>query len=172
MRIVLRLPESVYPELLSHLLPRGSTREEAAFLFLRPETAEHGLLLHHVDHQLLEADDFESQEDDYLELTSETRAKLIKRAHDLRASLAEFHSHPFPFPAEFSLADRIGLRETVPHMFWRLQKRPYLAVVVAPTGFDALAWVDNPITPKPLSGVLSGDTVLRPTNRSLGGWDG
>jgi proteasome lid subunit RPN8/RPN11 len=172
MRVVLRLPEAIYPELLSHLLPDGGKQEEAAFVFLKPDMAEHGLIMHYIDHQLLRGEDFESQEEDYLELTSDARAGLIKRAHDLNASLAEFHSHPFNWPAEFSLADRAGLRDTVPHMFWRLRNRPYLAVVVAPSGFDALAWVDDPVSPRPLAGLLSGNKVLHPTNRSLGGWDG
>ena len=81
---------------------------------------------------------------DYFELTDEARIGLIKRAHVLQASLAEFHSHLSPWPAAFSLSDRMGLKETVPHMRWRLKRRPYLAVVVAPSGFDALVWSRDP----------------------------
>jgi hypothetical protein len=170
MRIVLKLPEGVYPRLLDHLIPKNSLREEAAFLFLRPDISESRLLFEYVDEEVLSSSDFETQESDYLELTSDTRARLIKRAHDLKACLAEMHSHPGPWPAAFSEADRQGLRETVPHMFWRLKGRPYLAVVVAPTGFDALVWVENPQTPAPLAGILAGDQLLHPTNNSMRGW--
>ena len=53
------------------------------------------------------------------------------------ASLVEMHSHIGPWPAGFSYADRLGLQETVPHMWWRLKKRPYLALVVTNCSFDA-----------------------------------
>ena len=61
-----------------------------------------------IDAAKLGPDEFESQLGDYLELADETRARLIKRAHDLQASLVEMHSHPAPFPAAFSPADRPG----------------------------------------------------------------
>jgi hypothetical protein len=170
MRIVLRLPEQAFPRLLDHLLPKNSLKEEAAFLFLKAERSDNRLLLDYQDEELLSPSDFAWQEGDYLELKSETRARLIKRAHDLGACLAEIHSHPGPWPAEFSLADRIGLRETVPHMFWRLADRPYVALVVARSGFDALVWVGDAQKPQPLSGLLSGDQLLHPTNLSLGDW--
>ena len=80
------------------------------------------------------------------------------------------HSHPYPVPAAFSIADRIGLMETVPQMWWRLKARPYFAIVVAPSGFDALVWLDNPEVPGPLEAIIAGEQRLLPTNRSLGGW--
>lgn len=170
MRTVLRLPEGVHSRLLNHLLPRDAVREEAAFLFLEPVVSGERLIFEYVDEELLSASDFASQEDDYLELSTETRARLIKRAHDLNACVAEMHSHPFPWPAEFSFADRVGLRETVPNMFWRLKNRPYVAIVVAPSGFDALVWLDSAQPPHPLSGIIAGSRLLHPTNRSLAGW--
>ena len=118
----------------------------------------------------LAASDFAVQEGEYLEMADATRARLIKRAHDLGASLVEMHSHPGPWPAAFSPSDRMGLKETVPHMWWRLKGRPYLAIVVAPSDFDALLWLDNPHVPRPLDGVLAGKRLLRPTNKSLKGW--
>ena len=95
-----------------------------------------------------------------------TRAALIKRAHDLEASLVEMHSHPAPWPAAFSYADRMGLSETVPHMWWRLNRRPYLAIVVSPSGFDALLWLDNATLPRALDTLKAGDRMLQPTNNS------
>lgn len=103
-------------------------------------------------------------------MADRTRAALIKRAHDLDASLVELHSHPGPWPAAFSYADRMGLRETVPHMWWRLKKRPYLAFVVASSSFDALVWLDGPKMPRRLDGLVVGERFLRPTNFSLRGW--
>ena len=170
MNSVLRLRAGLFEELLNHLLPARGQREQAAFLFVSTSRLAEHVSFDVIETSKLEACDFEAQATDYLELKDETRARLIKRAHDLGASLVEMHSHPGPWPAAFSLADRIGLNETVPHMWWRLPRRPYIAIVVARSGFDALLWLDNPKTPQPLGCLLAGDRLLRPTNYSLGDW--
>jgi proteasome lid subunit RPN8/RPN11 len=171
MKVFLKMESGVLDALMAHLLPPESRQEQAAFLFARAARSDHAISLETAEMQRLGPSDFVVQEDDYLEMTDATRAALIKRAHDLDASLVELHSHPGPWPAGFSDADRAGLKETVPHMWWRLKKRPYLAIVVAPSGFDALVWLDDPKMPRPLDAILAGSRLLRPTNRSLGGWD-
>ena len=103
-------------------------------------------------------------------LTDETRGRLIKRAHDLDASLVEFHSHLAEWPASFSESDRAGLDEFVPHVRWRLKGKPYMAVVVAPTSFDALAWVSASKNPEEVHGILVGGTLHRPTGLTLKEW--
>ncbi len=170
MKILLNLPDGVHADLIGHLLPSDSSREEAAFLFAKARPENGGVAFDVVEAEMLAATDFETQEDDYLELHDETRIRLIKKAHDLNASLIEMHSHPGPWPAEFSRADRRGLGETVPHMWWRLQKRPYIAIVVAPSGFDALVWLDNPKVPNKLDGLIADGRLLSPTNNSIEGW--
>ena len=134
-------------------------------LFLRP-----ALVFSVLDCHLAGAADLADPSQGYLELADEARAGLIKRAHDLGASLIEMHSHPGPWPAAFSLTDRVGLRETVPHMWWRLKGKPYVALVVAHSGFDALVWLDDRRVPRPLDGLLVGDEQFSPTNNSLEGW--
>ncbi|MCA9468316.1 MAG: Mov34/MPN/PAD-1 family protein [Nitrospira sp.] len=170
MKTILKMQAGLFDELKAHLLPPGSTREEAAFLFATSQQLDGHINFQVIETIKLTSEEFDSQFNDYLELTDDTRARLIKRAHDLHASLVEMHSHPHPFPAAFSIADRMGLKETVPHMWWRLKKRPYLAIVVAPSGFDALVWLDNDRKPQRLDGVLDGQHLLHPTNNSLGGW--
>lgn len=170
MKTVLRLPEHALDDVLAHLLPPGGWREEAAFLMVKPERGPETLSLEFIESVKLAPNDFDTQEGDYIELNDEARARLIKRAHDLDAALVEMHCHPGPWRAAFSDADRAGLRETVPHMFWRLRNRPYLALVVAQSGFDALLWIDDPRVPRALDAVFAGDKLLRPTNASLQGW--
>jgi len=171
MKAVLRIDDDIYAEVMDHLLPPGSTQEQAAFLFASAAPTDSHVRFDVIDARKLGPADFVRQEGDYLEMTDATRAGLIKQAHDLGASLVEMHSHLGPWPAGFSYADRIGLRETVPHMWWRLKKRPYLAIVVTHSGFDALLWLDNPKVPRALDALLAGDALLRPTNLSLGGWE-
>ena len=168
---ILRLDKDRQVRLWSHLLREGTVREQAAFLFCKTEAVDNGLMFEAIDQDFLDPDDFSAQHIDYLELTDETRIRLIRRACVLGVSLAEFHSHPSSWLAAFSLSDRMGLKETVPHMRWRLQKRPYLAVVVAPTGFDALVWSRDAKTPEPLAGIDIDGVLMTPTNASLGGWD-
>lgn len=170
MKTTLKLSEGLFEDLRGHLVPRHSLRETAAFLFVAMNRVHDQVGFEVIDAAKLSPSDFNVQTDDYLELADGTRARLIKRAHDLGTSLVEMHSHPGPWPAAFSRADRIGLQETVPHMWWRLPKRPYLAIVVAQRSFDALVWLDNPKIPQRLDGLLAGTRLLLPTNQSLGGW--
>lgn len=170
MKALLKMPDGLLDELTVHLLPPDSEREEAAFLFVAPTRSEDHISFEVVETAKLAPNEFASQLGDYLELSDDTRARLIKRAHDLQACLVEMHSHPGPFPAAFSYADRMGLKETVPHMWWRLKKRPYLAIVVAESGFDALLWLENPKVPQQLDGILADNRLLQPTNSSLTGW--
>jgi hypothetical protein len=172
MSAVLRLPGGLYERLHAHLLPHDPRVEQAAFLFAAASNKHDTLTLtlDVLDHVLLEAPDFETQLPDYLELKDSTRSNLITRAHKLGAALVELHSHLSPWPAEFSLADTDGLKETVPSVWWRLPQRPYLAMVVARSGFDALLWRDNPVTPQELEAMMAGDQMLRPTQHSIRRW--
>jgi hypothetical protein len=170
-RFILELERALKEELWRHLLRENSHREEAAFLFCKKEiVGEKRMVFSILDSELLQRADFAAQHADHLELSDSARVRIIKRAHVLEACLVEVHSHPWRFPAEFSAYDRAGLRETVPHMRWRLKERPYLAVVVAVTSYDALVWALDGRQPEPLSIRVDGEQ-LTPTGLSVGGWD-
>jgi proteasome lid subunit RPN8/RPN11 len=166
----LHLRDGLFEDLRAHLLPPGNRLEQAAFLFATSVREASATRFDVVAVEKLISADFDVQTSAYLELSDATRKRLIKRAHDLGTSLIEMHSHPGPWPAAFSESDRIGLRETVPHMWWRLAKRPYIAIVVARSGIDALAWLDCPTTPGPLNAVFAGTRLVKPTNLSLPNW--
>ena len=170
-RNILKLEKDLQTHLWSHLLPKDTKKEQAAFLFCTTVSDDDSLVFEAMDHALLSPTDFAAQYCDYIELTDETRISLIKRAHNLNASLVEMRSHPGPWPAAFSFSDRNGLRETVPHMRWRLRKRPYMAIVVAPSGYDALVWNGDAKIPEALAGIEVGGHLMHPTNASLEGWN-
>lgn len=170
MKAILDLGHGLHEELMTHLLPPNCREEQGAFLFAQAARSDGEITFDVIEVAKLDRGDFAVQEGAYLEMADETRVGLIKRAHDLDASLVEMHSHLGPWPAAFSPSDRMGLAETVPHMWWRLKKRPYVAIVVAESGFDALLWLDDPKTPRTLDGIRAGDRLLRPTNNSLRGW--
>jgi len=170
MKTILELTDSDYDSVMAHLLPQNSNREQAAFLFATSERTAFETKFRVIETRQLEPRDFAVQQVYYIEIHDETRAGLIKRAHDLDASLIEIHSHLGPWPAEFSASDRHGLCETVPNMFWRLNKRPYLALVVTERDFDALVWIDDPLIPRRLDALEAGKRTMMSTNRSLGSW--
>jgi hypothetical protein len=170
-RYILKLDARLKAELWGHLLPDDLHCEQAAFLYAAQAAGGDEVAFDVVAHELLARSDFAAQYSDYLELADEARARIIKRAHGLNACIVEIHSHASDRPAEFSLSDRWGLKETVPHVRWRLKERPYLAVVVALSSYDALVWALGGDEPELLFLEVDGER-LSPTGRSLRSWNG
>jgi proteasome lid subunit RPN8/RPN11 len=165
-RIVIALPEAVRRDLWAHLLPTRAGPEEAAFVYANAEETDGSRVFRLVDWEAVPEDGFASRSSIHFELTDEMRARVIKRAHDLRTSLIEFHSHTGPWPATFSPSDLEGFREFVPHVWWRLKGRPYAAVVLARSGFDGFAWIADPQTPARLDGITTDTEFLKSTGLS------
>ena len=168
---ILALKPDQHRVLWNHLLPAHSSHEQAAFLFCKSQTSGDYIVFDAIDKALIGPNDFTVQSDYYLELTDTCRSTLIKRAHAYGATLVEFHSHPNSEQAAFSLSDLRGLHEeTVPHMRWRLRGHPYIAIVVAPTGLDAMVWTPESPDPRSLSGIRVEKALYKPTNASLKRW--
>ena len=167
---VINLPEVVRRDIWSHLLPNTSHTEEAGFLLARHLQRQDEHVFEFLQWLPLHAQDYVSQQGDYLELTDAARAHVIKAAHDNDACLIEFHSHLGPYPALFSFADKAGFEVFVPHIWWRLDARPFVAVVVAASGFDALAWLSGPDKPVSLSRIQVGSKAHLPTRLTLNFW--
>lgn len=100
------------------------------------------------------ADGLDERDDLHATLTDEAQAEVIKWAWAARASLVEAHSHGPWVPAAFSPIDVDNLADWVPHLWWRLRGRPYGALVTAGDTLDALAWIDDPGTPVPVSTII------------------
>jgi ThiF family len=166
MRIVLELTEEVYGALSRHLLSTPGGNEEAAFVLARQEVRNGVNTLRCVECSPVPPEGFTSRSPFHFELADETRAAVIKRAHDLGASIVEFHSHTGPWPPKFSPSDWAGFEEFVPHVWWRLKGRPYSAVVVSPLGFDAFVWLTAPDAPARLDAILADERVLEPSGLS------
>jgi len=164
--ITLELSRSVYRAMWKHLLPRRLRNEEAAFCFARPVEGQEGMY-EVIDWRRILPSEFEYQSGYHLELGDQVRAEIIKQAHDLNASIIEFHSHLFEGPPEFSGSDIQGFGETVPHCLWRLKGRPYLAVVVSKGGFDGLAWFTKAGPPVQLGHIRVGGTRLDASGKTL-----
>jgi hypothetical protein len=164
-RVVLAMRDSVRHQLWRHLLPRSSQLEQAAFGFAAWESENHAFRLD--SWYRVPCKGFVVQTEISFELTDEVRAAAIKRAHDLDTSLVEFHSHRLGSVAQFSASDLAGFSDFVPHVWWRLKGKPYLAIVVARGGFDGTAWISEPSTGLPIYGIMTNDRLLRAGHSSL-----
>lgn len=164
---VLDLTTDVYRDIHRHVLPPHSRHEEAVFVFARSDGAGNFTL---VDLYRVPPEGFDHRSPYFLELTDETRQLVIKRGHDLCASVIEIHSHPLQKHAAFSTSDRRGFREFVPHLLWRLGGRPYGAIVVAEDSFDSLAWFDTVEATVPMAIRLDGNAVMEPTGETHSTW--
>lgn len=162
----LRIDSGMREELWGHLLPDDDKREQAAFLLCATMLKGERRTFEAVEMDLMRGRDFRFQGIAHLELADAARVRIIKRAHALGLSLVELHSHRWAEHAAFSPSDRMGLQDTVPHMYWRLKNRPYAAVVVGPTSFDALVWWDQPQVPSALT-VLDGWSPAPATDQPL-----
>lgn len=165
-RVVVALSREQRDALWGHLLRTGTHDEEAAFLFVRPDEGSDLWVWRVIEWFPVDRGGFAYQSSGYLELVDDIVARLIKRAHDLHASIVELHSHPSPWPAEFSTTDLRGLADFVPHVRWRLKGAPYAAIVVAPSGFDGLVWAGASPHPEKIEGLLVDDTTEVPTNNT------
>jgi hypothetical protein len=169
-RTRVNLPDGNYAEIRAHLLSAGSLYEEAVFGFASTRMSDEEVHFDVIELLPVPPEGFVERSAFFLQLTDEMRARVIKRAHDLSASLIEFHSHPTQPTAEFSPSDCSGFREFVPHVRWRLKKRPYAAFVFATRNFDALAWSGDGDRPDPVDGLAADGQLLTPTGRSFKNW--
>ncbi|MFM9994870.1 MAG: hypothetical protein ACKVU4_03610 [Phycisphaerales bacterium] len=167
----IHLRDGLFEQVRGHLLPHGGECEEAAFLFARAETRLDTIILSVSDSMMIPPEGFASRSRYYLELTDETRAAVIKRAHDLGTGLIECHSHPSQRGACFSWSDLHGFDDFVPHVRWRLGGRPYAAVVFATDSIDALAWAGAAGEASPVSIVNAGKGLIHPTGATYQNWN-
>lgn len=170
-RVTIAFQDGVREAVWKHLRSNANDDEDAAFLFADAEPTAHGMTLHVRGWYGVVDDDFEAHGLAGIELSDACRAAMFKRAHDEERCLIECHSHPGRRPAVFSPYDFDGFDEFVPHVRWRLQNRPYAAIVVADTSFDALAWIDlDGAELVSVDAVTVGTEILYPTRTSLTRW--
>lgn len=117
--------------------------------------------------RLIQASGLDSHLPWHIALSDNELAAVIKWAHENNGALVEVHAHRAHGPAQFSMSDRAGLEDFVPHVWWRLQHRPYVAVVVGNNSFDALVWQSSPAEPAALASLVVGGRGQEPTKLSI-----
>lgn len=138
MSVVIAAPSGLLADALEHL---RSGPEEAGFFLADFDPS--GTRFSLTAWRPMSLDDFEYRSDHHLTLRDEIRPEIIKWAWDNGACLVEAHSHDHDGVASFSPSDLSGFEQWVPHVRWRLRRRPYAAVVIDGDTIDALAWMEK-----------------------------
>jgi hypothetical protein len=131
-------PTDLFDELIKHL---GRAPEMVAFM-RSPAPGKDGVFRVE-DLYLVDIDSTTLAEDGHCDLDDEVRSAVIKWAWDNDSCLLEAHSHGLLFPPGLSRFDLVQLQDWVPHVRWRLNGRPYVALVTASLQVDGIAWSDN-----------------------------
>lgn len=154
----------MHDRLWGHLL-QGKD-EQVAFVFADVTLDDDGVAFRGREIYLVPPSELLVQRAFHVSLTDDAQASIIKLAWDKQLAMVELHSHTdSSWPAQFSPSDLSGLEDFVPHVRWRLRGQPYLAIVVGPSGFDALVWRDD--VTEALDELAVGDQMLSPTGLTL-----
>jgi hypothetical protein len=158
----LKIPKPIFEELREQM-NRGP-EEQVGFLY----AAADGDCFTVTELYRVPPEGFAAQSPQHLALSDDVRAKVLSHAWSHGGGLIEAHSHPGARSACFSPTDLSGLDEWVPHVRWRLQGAPYVALVFAADDFDALVWSRESPEPQPLDSLYAGERKLRPSNLTSG----
>ena len=166
MAVRLGIARSLRLHVWDDLLVHDPDRESAGFLYAAQREERDSVVFEACEWHPVPVDGYSARTDRYFELTDAARGEVIKKAHNTGLTLVEFHSHPGLAPAAFSFSDHLGFHDFVPHVRWRLKGRPYLAVVVAKTGFDGLVWLNESSRPARLDGIGDEEEYFESTGLS------
>jgi hypothetical protein len=86
-KILLDIPRRTQRNIWVHLLPERFKTEQAAFMYVRHKEEGQTTTFRYLDWYAVPPEGFLSRSEYHFELTDETRAAVIKRAHALDASL-------------------------------------------------------------------------------------
>lgn len=139
MKKVITIPCPQYQALRRHLFQ--SKVEQGAFLFARPEMEATELRLIVEEFYLVPPRGWEVQIEVYLQMRDSERAKIMKRARDKNLAAIDCHSHPGAGgDVWFSPSDVAGITEFAQYARWKLDGKPFAAVVWAEKSIDAVIW--------------------------------
>jgi hypothetical protein len=162
MTTTITVDETTWAAACDHL--RGSVEQVGFFLADYDEPARRFAIR---GFRALPETAFEIQSAVHVSLKDEVRPQVVGWATRESACLIEAHSHVWG-PA--AVSDVYGFASWVPHVRWRLRRRPYAAVVMAEGTFDTLAWIEASPMPEQVTTIEIGDHELPATGMTLPRW--
>jgi len=142
MKYGIAIPEDLERMLRSHLFQ--NELEQGAFLFAQPLRYRDELWLEAVNVYLIKPSGWEVQLEVYLEMNDAERAKIMKIAKDTNLAVIDCHSHPgSDEDVGFSPSDKRGITEFAAYAKWKLDGKPFTAMVWGESSVDAVGWCDS-----------------------------
>ena len=133
------IPSGLAMALRAHLFQNDI--EQGAFLFARPEERGDSLSLTVEDSYLVPSRGWEVQMDVYLQMKDSERGKIMQKARAKRLCAIDCHSHPHAgADVWFSPSDIKGITEFADYAKWKLDGRPFAALVWGEESVDAVVW--------------------------------
>src|SRR5262245_24501650 len=134
------IPSGIAGALRSHLF--GNDLEQGAFLFAEAKADDSGVLQLTVeDLYLVPSRGWEVQMEGYLEMKDSERAKIMKLAREKSLCAIDCHSHPRAGDdVWFSPSDVAGISEFAQYAKWKLDGKPFAAMVWGEESVDAVLW--------------------------------
>jgi len=167
MKTSIFIPQKIYQNIYDYLFPEGFYLQSVAFIFVVISKTSDSLEFQFNSWYPVESCEYKYRSKEYVELKDMMRQKIIKRAFDLDTAIIELHSHVCLKGACFSPTDLQGFKEFVPHVWWRLNKKPYAAIVFSKSDFDAFVWVDDPEQYHQVTEIVVDDRHFYPTGLTL-----
>lgn len=142
MKYTIEIPGELEKTLQDHLFQ--NELEQGAFLFASVTESRRRLSLEVVDIYLVPPEGWAVQMDLYLEMRDEERARIMKMARSKDLAVIDCHSHPTSGDnVWFSPSDKSGITEFAGYANWKLDGKPYIAMVWGESSVDAVIWHGN-----------------------------
>ena len=115
--------------------------EQGAFLFAEARSDRGELRLDVMDFYLVPARGWEVQMEVYLQMKDSERAKIMKLAREKDLCAIDCHSHPHAGgDVWFSPSDIAGITDFAQYARWKLDGKPFAAMVWGEQSVDAVLW--------------------------------
>jgi hypothetical protein len=139
MKREIHLPDDMKSVLKKHLFQNDL--EQAAFLFSQYEETAGSIIFRPVEMYAVPPQAWDVQLDVYLQMSDSERAKILKMARDKGLALIDCHSHPHSYgDVWFSPSDVAGITEFAAYVKWKLNAKPFAAIVWGEQSVDSVAW--------------------------------
>ena len=139
MKNIITIPAFIVAKLREHLFQ--NEKEQGAFLFARATTGDGGVNLIAEHFYLVPARGWEVQMEVYLEMKDSERGKIMKLARDKNLCAIDCHSHPHSgADVWFSPSDIAGISDFAQYARWKLNGKPFAAMVWGDESLDAVLW--------------------------------
>lgn len=133
------IPANIAEKLRQHFFQNEV--EQGAFLFTEAMRQRRWLNLTVADYYLVPAQGWEIQAEIYLQMKDSERAKIMKLARVKNLCAIDCHSHPNSGDdVWFSPSDVAGITDFAQYAKWKLDGKPFAAMVWGEESVDAVLW--------------------------------